>query len=101
MGPPDCGRRGRPGGVPPGRVSLRRCGGSRNRPLAALARGGRDLFLFAGGFRGAGFADAVLLPAGKHLSRLGPAGVRAPSSRRLPPKAAGRHFRRPDGLDRP
>jgi len=38
-------------GKSPGQVSLRHCGGSRNRPLAALARAAKDPFV-------CGLADA-------------------------------------------
>jgi hypothetical protein len=63
-----------PGGMRPGLVSLRRFVGSRNRPLAALALRRAQIFSLVAGFPGAGFAGAVLVPAGKHLARLGPAG---------------------------
>jgi hypothetical protein len=67
------------GGVPP-RLGQRAPLWRFPQPASRCARpgAGRDLFLIAGGFHGAGFAGAVIVPAGKHLSHPGTAGVRAP-----------------------
>ena len=67
--------------IPSRRVSLRRCVGSRNRPLAALAPGGQRSFP-AAGIPGGGFAGADFLARWETSWPPGPAGVRAPPSRR-------------------
>ena len=57
---------GRPGGVPPGFVRVRRCADSRNRPLAALAPAGQRSFPpRRAALRGAGCAGAAFVPAAK------------------------------------
>ena len=65
--------------VPPGWVSLRRCVGYRNRPLAALARAATDLLPVRGSVAGAGFAGAAVVPAGRTSWLPGPAGDAGPS----------------------